>query len=287
MITIFQTGEIDYPDIKGIDKPVRYTVENLIEVASRTSEVNITKEHEDEVIGVMDNFIVEDGLLKAKEPQNLELSGMGFSPVFDYTLVDMGDYYIPKNIKMTEIGYTKTPRSHIVYNAIIPNSEDNKMDDTQLRDALDNNKKLNEEIGVLKSQIKQLKKSNEDKDNEIKNIKESYSEVDNKLKEYDNLKEIESRYNSIISSERDDLIHKIAGEDKEIQEKIKDADISYLRTTAKLLEGNEPPRGVPADGNHVDDGSDPVPEPDDTPNEEDAIKFYTELYGEKPSFINE
>ena len=287
MITIFKTGEVDYPDVKDIDKPVRYTIDNLIEVASRTSEVNITKDHENEVIGVMNNFIVEDGLLKAKEPENLELKGMGFSPVFDYTLVDMGDYYIPKDIKMTEIGYTKTPRSHIVYNAIVPNSEVNKMDDTQLRDALDNNKKLNEEIGVLKSQIKQLKKSNEEKDNEIKSIKASYANTDEKLKEYDSLKEIESQYNSIISSQKDDLIHKIAGDDKELENEIKDYDISYLKTTAKLLEGEKLPKGVSVDGNHVDNGDDPLPDEDDTPSEEEAIKFYTETFGEKPSFINE
>ena len=33
MITVFTTGEFDYSDAQ-IDKPVRYTVENLIDVAS-------------------------------------------------------------------------------------------------------------------------------------------------------------------------------------------------------------------------------------------------------------
>ena len=60
MITIFNTGEFDYTD-SGIDKPVRYTVQNLLDVASRTSKVSITKEHSDEIVGEMDNFIVEDG----------------------------------------------------------------------------------------------------------------------------------------------------------------------------------------------------------------------------------
>ena len=44
MITIFKTGDIEYPDIKDIDKPVRYTMENLLEVASRTSKIDIPRQ---------------------------------------------------------------------------------------------------------------------------------------------------------------------------------------------------------------------------------------------------
>ena len=87
MITIFQTGEFDYSDI-GINKPVRYSIDNLIEVASRTSKINVTKEHSSDVISEMSNFIVKDGMLKAEEPNNLELKGMGFSPVFNFDLID-------------------------------------------------------------------------------------------------------------------------------------------------------------------------------------------------------
>ena len=67
MITIFNTGQFDYSDA-NIDKPVRYDVQSLIEVASRTPNVKITKEHTDEVIGEMSNFIVEEGLLRQYWP---------------------------------------------------------------------------------------------------------------------------------------------------------------------------------------------------------------------------
>ena len=87
MISIFKTGEFDYSDI-GIDKPVRYDVNSLIEVASRTSKIDVTNEHTDEIISTMSNFIVKDGMLMADEPNNLELKGMGFSPVFNYDLID-------------------------------------------------------------------------------------------------------------------------------------------------------------------------------------------------------
>ena len=253
MITIFQTGDLDYTDA-GIDKPVKYTIENLLEVASRTPKVNITKEHTKEVIGELSNFIVEDGLLKAEEPNNLELKGMGFSPVFEFDLMDMGSYYAPKNILMTEIGYTKTPRSKIVYNSIEVVNE--VMEDKQLRDALDNNKRLNEDIGVLKSQINQLKKANKEKDKEIQKIKDSYSDSDAKLKEYDSLKKIEASYNSMISSKRDDLIHQLVGDNDAEAKKFEDYSIEQLETTVELLQGQKGAKGITPQTTHTDDGND-------------------------------
>lgn len=288
MITIFKTGEIDYPDVKGIDKPVKYTIDNLIEVASRTSNVKVTNEHTKDVIGELSNFIVKDGLLMADEPNNLELKDKGFSPVFNYDLIDMGGYYVPKNIVMTEIGLTSKPRSRIVYNSIdtIDNG-DSSMDDKQLRQALDDNKKLQEEIGVLKSQNKQLNKYLKEKESEIKKIKESYKDVDEKLDNYDSLKEIEEKYNSLMSSKKDDLIYKIAGDDSSIVEKIKDYSIEQLETTADLLKGDEGGRGITPQTNPVDDGDEPPVTNDDTPNGDEAIEFYENAFGEKPSFLTE
>ena len=50
MITIWKTGEYDYKDA-DIDKPVKYIMDNLIEVASRTPRMDVTKEHSKDVIG--------------------------------------------------------------------------------------------------------------------------------------------------------------------------------------------------------------------------------------------
>lgn len=256
MITVFRTGEFDYKDA-GIDKPVHYDVQNLIDVASRTPNVNITKEHSKDVIGVMSNFIVEDGLLKADEPDNLELKGMGFSPVFEFDLLDMGEYYVPTNIFMKEIGYTANPRSRIVYNSIkVENSE--MSEDRQLRDTLDANKKLNEEIGVYKSQINQLKKANKEKDKEIQKIKDSYSDSDAKLKEYEGLKKIEASYNSLIASKRDDLIYQIVGDNDADKDKFKDYSIEQLETTVDLLKGQKGSKGITPQTTPVDDGNNPV-----------------------------
>ena len=273
MITIFQTGEFDYSDIE-IDKPVRYSMENLIEVASRTPNVNITKEHTKEVIGVMSNFIVKDGLLMAEEPNNLELSGMGFSPVFTYDLYDMGEYYEPRNIQMTEIGYTKNPRTKIVYNSIVvPNGD--RMDDSEIQKLVKRNNELQEEIGVLKNQAKQFNNKLKQKDKEIKDIKEGYSEADAKLKEYDSLKKIEASYNKLISSKRDDLIHRICGDDKKKAEKYADFSDSQLETTVELIEGQSAGgRGVTPRDTDVDDGNTP------NPHDQDEDTYTDEMFEE-------
>lgn len=293
MITVFRTGEFDYSD-EGIDKPVRYTIDNLIEIASRTSTIDVTNEHTDEVIGKLSNFIVEDGLLKTDEPNNLEISGKGLSPVLKYDLIDCGDYYEPTNVIMPKIGLTKTPRTQIVYNSISPKEVevDNSMDDTEIQKLVKRNNELQEEIGVLKNQNKQLSKAIKDKDKEIKGIKDSYSDVDDKIKEYDGLKEIESNYNKLISSKRDDLIHQIAGDNKEIAKKLADKSIDDLELHIELLSRESDNKGLTPhqadeEGGLDHDGNDPSPTDDGDPTGEEMVEFYEENFGEKPSFINE
>ena len=290
MITIFNTGEFNYED-SGIDKPVKYSIENLLEVASRTASVNITKEHTDEVIGEMSNFIVEDGLLKSNEPNNLDFKGKGFSPVFNFDLIDMGDYYEPTNIVMSEIGLCEKPRTKIVYNSIktVPNGE-RIMDDTEIQKLVKRNNELQEEIGVLKNQNKQLSKAIKDKDKEIKEVKDSYSDVDAKVKEYDALKEIETNYNKLISSKRDDLIHEIVGDDKEKAKKLESFTLEQLEFQRELMNGDSNPTGLTSSQVEVDldDGNIPTPSDDDGAMDKDEmVKFYEEEFGEKPSFIED
>ena len=298
MITVFNTGEFDYSDLNDSDlknKPVRYDINDLIDVASRTARVNITDEHTNEVIGEMSNFIVEDGLLKADEPNNLELKGMGFSPVFSFDLIEHDDYYEPSNIQMTEIGYTKSPRTKIVYNSIkVQNSEENRvMDDSEIQKLVRRNNELQEEIGVLKNNNKQLNKAIKEKDKEIKSIKESYSDVDKKLAEYDGLKEIETNYNKLISSKRDDLIHQLVGDDKEKAKKLESFTMEQLEFQKELMTGTSTPTGVTPqqaqnEGGLDTDGSTPTIEDDDgSLDKDEMIEFYKETFGEAPTFINE
>ena len=295
MITIFKTGDFDYTDLPNWelkDKPVRYNVNNLLEVASRTAKVNITEEHDGGVIGNLSNFIVEDGLLKADEPNNLDLKGMGLSPVFNFDLIEHKDYYEPTNVKMTEIGLTKTPRTHIVYNSIsVPNGE-SVMDDSEIQKLVKRNNELQEEIGVLKNTNKQLNKAIKDKDKEIKSIKDSYADVDTKVKEYDHLKEVESKYNGLISSKKDDLIHQLVGDDKEKAQVLQNWSMEQLEFQKQLMGDDTPTRGItPSQANEeggLDDGNNPTPEDDgNNMSDDEMIKFYEDNFGEKPSFLND
>ena len=77
MITIFKTGLFDYNDL-GIDKPVKFDVNDLMEIASRNAYSDVTVEHTDEVITTISNFIVDKGLLKTDKPNDLDLKGRGF-----------------------------------------------------------------------------------------------------------------------------------------------------------------------------------------------------------------
>lgn len=295
MITIFKTGDFDYTDLPNWelkDKPVRYNVNNLLEVASRTAKVNITEEHDGGVIGNLSNFIVEDGLLKSDEPNNLDLKGMGLSPVFEFDLIEHKDYYEPTNVKMTKIGLTKTPRTHIVYNSIsVPNGE-NVMDDSEIQKLVKRNNELQEEIGVLKNTNKQLNKAIKDKDKEIKSIKDSYADVDTKVKEYDHLKEIESKYNGLISSKKDDLIYQIVGDDKEKAQTLQNWSMEQLEFQKQLMGDNSGNNGItPQQANDevgLDDGNNPTPEDDGNDmSDDEMIKFYEDNFGEKPSFLND
>ena len=297
MITIFKTGDFDYSDIDSdLNKPVRYNVQNLLDVASRTSKVRVTTEHEDDTISEMSNFIVKDGMLMADEPNNLDLKGYGFSPVFNFDLIEHEDYFEPVNIQMTEIGYTKAPRTHIVYNSIksVPNSEGKEvMDDSEIQKLVKRNNELQEEIGVLKNTNKQLNKAIKDKDKEIKEIKDSYSDVDKKLAEYDGLKDIETNYNKLISSKRDDLIHQLVGDDKEKAKKLESFTMEQLEFQKELMTGTSTPTGITPqqaqnEGGLDTDGSNPtIQDDDDSLDKDEMIEFYKETFGEAPTFINE
>lgn len=165
------------------------------------------------------------------------------------------------------------------------------MDDSEIQKLVKRNNELQEQIGVLKNNEKQLNKALKDKDKEIKSIKESYSDADAKIKEYEHLKEIETNYNKLISSKRDDLIHDIVGDDKEKAKTLEHMDIKDLENIKELMTGDTAPTGItPNQMGDVplDDGNLPTPTDDgDGMSAEEVVEFYEKEFGEKPSFINE
>lgn len=280
MITIFKTGDVEYPE--NLNKPVKYDLEFLKSIASSTSSVQITKEHSDEVIGVLSNFIVEDGCLLAEEPEGLELRGMGFSPVFDFDLYEYEDYFQPRNGKMINIGFTKKPRSQIVYNSV-SNGED-KMDDT-LRKVLQEKDDLIKKMGVLEKEKDSYLKMLDTKDAEIEKIKASYSDVDAKLKEVDALKEKAELYEALQTARKEELVNELSNGNDKLAEKYATFDYEQLMF---LKENNVPQNtgnGIPSVG-AVDldiNGSNPSTQENDDSYSDDEFKAdYVALYGVEP-----
>ena len=261
MITIFETGEFDYSDA-GLKKPVKFTVKDLERVASKTSTINITKEHTKDVLGVLSNFVVDNGVLCADEPDGFDLKGKGFSPVFNTELIDMGDYYSIATISMDEVGLTTNPRNKILYNSISVNEDDKEvnMGESALEKVIREKDELQKRIGVYENSEKQYKRLIKQKEEEIESIKESYSDVEKLKEENKTLKEKADAYEVIRESEKADLIQQIVGDDDELAKEYESFSVENLKTVLKSRKVSKPQRGVTPDDYPVDAGEDPVEE---------------------------
>ena len=279
MITIFKTGEIKYPE--SLNKPVKYDIDFLKSIASSTASAKITREHSDDVLGVLSNFVVEDGCLKADEPEGLELKGMGFSPVFEFDLLEYDSYFKPVNGVMTEIGFTKTPRSHIVYNSIEDSNGDDNMSDDALRKVLQEKEDLVKKMGVLEKERDSYQKMLEARDEEIEKIKNSYSDVDNKLKEIDALKEKADLYDSLQASRKQELINELVGGNKDLAEKYESFTYDQLTFLKENKVPTNPGQGVPSVGaTGLDiEGTRPSSNNDDEYSDDEFKADYKALFG--------
>lgn len=279
MITIFKTGEIKYPE--SLNKPVKYDIDFLKSIASSTASAKITRKHSDEVLGVLSNFVVEDGCLKADEPEGLELKGMGFSPVFEFDLLEYDSYFKPVNGVMTEIGFTKTPRSQIVYNSIEDSNGDDNMSDDALRRVLQEKEDLVKKMGVLEKERDSYQKMLEARDDEIEKIKNSYSDVDNKLKEIDALKEKADLYDLLQASRKQELINELVGGNKDLAEKYESFTYDQLTFLKENKVPTNPGQGVPSVGaTGLDiEGTHPSSNNDDEYSDDEFKADYKALFG--------
>lgn len=262
MIPLFKAGDIDYSDM-GLDKPVRYTVSDLKEIASQSSITNLHKGHTDMVIGVLKNFIVDGDMLKVEEPEGVNITGLGMSPAFEFELKDMGEYYKPVNITLKSVGLTENPRSKIYYNSVTDDKEDENMANENelklmkdLQDANEEIRKQREEIGVLRNQKKSLEaslKKKNDIEDDLVNLKTENSKL---KKDNEALKEKANQYDTIESEEREKLIVEIAKDDVEFKEELKDLPINTLRVLSSKKQTVIPPAGVGENGEPgIDDGT--------------------------------
>ena len=275
-IKIWQMGMYNYTDI-GLDKPVMYKENFLKQIASDTQSVDVTDEHSNSILGSLSNFKYEDGVLYANKPSDIDITGNGFSPVFNCDLVDMGDYYEPRNFTMTSVGLTKNPRSNILYNSIT--EEMDKVSD-ELRAMLDRKEETiaeqREEIGILKKQMEELREKSKTSDetlNEFKALQKQFDELKANAETYkadsDRLREQEAKA-------KEKLIKEIVGDDTkgmEMFQKFSVEELEHMKNT-KIV--TEPVRAVGSQSvDTITDG-----DADDIPPE-DQVDEYSQEYFEK------
>ena len=276
-IKIWQMGMYNYTDI-GLDKPVMYKENFLKQIASDTQSVDVTDEHSNSILGSLSNFKYEDGVLYANKPSDIDITGNGFSPVFNCDLVDMGDYYEPRNFTMTSVGLTKNPRSNILYNSI-ETKGDGKVSD-ELRAMLDRKEETiaeqREEIGILKKQMEELREKSKSSDetlNEFKALQKQFDELKANAETYkadsDRLREQEAKA-------KEKLIKEIVGDDTkgmEMFQKFSVEELEHMKNT-KIV--TEPIKAVGSQSvDTITDG-----DADDIPRE-DQVDEYSQEYFEK------
>lgn len=276
MIKVWQMGMYNYDDI-GLDKPVMYKENFLKQIADDVQTVNITKEHSNEIISSLSNLKYVNGVLYANKPTDIDITGNGLSPVFDCDLVDMGDYYEPRNFTMTSVGLTKNPRSNILYNSI--EKEMDKVSD-ELRAMLDKKEEViseqREEIGILKKQMEELREKSKSSDETLNEFKALQKQFDELKKNAETYKADSDRLREQEAKAKEQLIKEIVGDDAkgmEMFQKFSVEELEHMKNT-KIV--TEPVKAVGSQSvDTITDG-----DADDIPKE-DQVDEYSQEYFEK------
>lgn len=246
------------------DKPVKYTEEFLMELASKVNKTNlVNEEHFSEKIGVVSNFTFSDGALYGDVNTDKTLDNLGYSPYINCSLQEEKDYWLAvKPTGFTDVALTSKPRKKVQ----LPNTSSNggsSMSDVDTD---------NETIKILNGQVKDLNKELAIANNKLKTYEEKnkqFDEMEKELKDLrkwkeDNEKVIEEQkpiieaYKKDQETKRSELIDKLSNGNEEIKAQLKDKDLETLQVIDGLQAHEEPPRGIAAhnaEGLNEGDGS--------------------------------
>lgn len=246
-VSIFKPCDMEY---KQYNKPVRYSEEFLKELAMNTSNTKLVlEEHMAECIGHISNLTFTDGELFADVSTDHSLDNLSYSPSYDCTLIDKGEYWLATNGKLLEVALTSNPRK-----AILNNTAENggsKMTDG-------NND--NETIKILNNQIKDLNKQLALAENKNKSNEEKLSKFDEMEKELISLRKSNEENSKIIEEQKpiiesfkksqedrkNILLDKISNDNSEIRAKLENMSVEDLETIAGLQTHEQPAKGVGA-----------------------------------------
>lgn len=282
MIKVWQMGMYNYDDI-GLDKPVMYKEDFLKQIADDVQTANITKGHSNEIISSLSNLKYVNGGLYANKPTDIDITGYGLSPVFDCDLVDMGDYYEPRNFTMTSVGLTKNPRSEILYNSIetsfVTNGTkgDGKVSE-EFHKMLDKKEETiaeqREEIGILKKQMEELRaksKENEDALDGYKDLQKQFDELKANAETY---KADSERLREQEAKAKEQLIKEIVGDDEkglEMFQKFSVEELEHMKNSKIITEPNKVVGSHSVDT--IDDG-----DADDVPPQDQVDEYSAEYF---------
>lgn len=275
MIKVWQMGMYNYDDM-GLDKPIMYNEKFLEQIANDTEKVDVTMEHSDEIISSLGNLKYINGVLYANKPSDIDITGNGLSPVFDCDLVDMGDYYEPRNFHMTSVGLTKKPRSNIIYNSI-ETKGDGKVSE-EFHKMLDKKEETiaeqREEIGILKKQMEELRaksKESEDALNGYKDLQKQFDELKASAESY---KADSERLREQEAKAKEQLIKEIVGDDEkglEMFQKFSVEELEHMKNSKIITEPVKAVNGASVDT--ITDG-----DADDIPSEDKVDEYSAEYF---------
>lgn len=274
-IKIWQMGMYNYDDL-GLDKPIMYKENFLKQIANDTEKVDVTDGHSKDIIGSLSNFKYENGVLYADKPLDIDITGNGLSPVFDCDLVDMGDYYEPRNFCMTSVGLTKNPRSNIIYNSI-ETKGDGKVSE-EFHKMLDKKEETiaeqREEIGILKKQMEELRAKSKESEDALDGFKELQKEFDKLKESAESYKADSIRLHEQEAKAKEELIKEIVGDDEkglEMFQKFSVEELEHMKNS-KII--TEPNKGVGSQSvDTITDG-----DADDVPPQDQVDEYSAEYF---------
>ncbi len=224
----------------------------------------MTDEHDKKIIAEVDNFVYKDGALQVKPPQGVDLKDKGISPQFEMDLVEYDEYFLPIGGYLDSVGLTTSPRTYILYNSIKKPEEDDNLGDKSevLEKALEKQQQQQEEIGILKSQLKNANKTVEEKQQLEKDLKEAEKEKQQNEDKIKDLEEKANKYDESVGKKKEKLVKELAGEDEELTKELEDMSLEKLEFFKEHKIITQKPKGVPAGGapGHDDDGTGDPPE---------------------------
>ena len=281
MYDLFKPMSSLYPENGLTDKPVMYSEDFLKKVIEGVDTLDLTEEHTDSVVGTVSNFVFVDGVLKCDVSDNVDMSNYGLSPQFQAELVDAGDYLQPVNAKLTSVGLTKTPRTHI-----LNNNEGISMSDEILQQTMKRNTELEKEMAQKDNELESLKQ----KLAETEKLQEKYAKLEKEnTKNVAKLEELSpkaEKFDAYSANKREELLTELAGESDEIRNKYESFDLQQLEIIAETRVVTQKQKGVDS---HKASGDNKLPEKkDNDDNGFDREKFanmYKEITGEDPKYI--